>query len=57
MKSIDPVCGMQVNTETAEWKADYKGQTYYFCSPGCKRTFERDPEKVLSEGPDAAMMD
>lgn len=57
MKSIDPVCGMQVNTETAEWKADYKGQTYYFCSPGCKRTFEKDPERVLSEGPDAAMMD
>ncbi len=34
---------------------EYKGQTYYFCSPGCKRTFEKDPEKVLSEGPKGMM--
>jgi YHS domain-containing protein len=43
----DPVCGMMVNPETASAKAEYKGQTYYFCAPGCKAAFEKDPEKYL----------
>ena len=56
MTAIDPVCGMEVETETAEWKIEHEGQMYYFCSPGCKRTFERDPEKALAKGPDHGMM-
>jgi len=44
---IDPVCKMEVDPATAEWKADYKDKTYYFCAPGCKRSFEKDPEKYL----------
>ncbi len=44
----DPVCGMDVNPETAAGKSDYKGRTYYFCCPGCKASFERDPEKYLT---------
>ena len=48
MNAIDPVCGMEVNTDTAQWKTDYNGQSYYFCSPGCKRSFEKEPEKYLS---------
>jgi YHS domain-containing protein len=56
MKAIDPICGMEVDTATAQWKADYKGQTYYFCAPGCKRTFEKDPEKALTAGPSHGMM-
>lgn len=51
----DLVCGMDVDTETAEWKTDYKGQTYYFCAPGCKRSFEREPEKYLQGGPQVDM--
>lgn len=43
----DPVCGMMVDPETAPAKAEYKGQTYYFCAPGCKVAFEKDPEKYL----------
>ena len=43
----DPVCGMTVDPETASAKAEYKGQTYYFCAPGCKVAFEKDPEKYL----------
>jgi len=46
--SKDPVCGMDVNPETAAGKSDYKGQTYYFCSPGCKTSFDKDPEKYLT---------
>jgi len=43
----DPVCGMMVDPETAPAKVEYKGKTYYFCAPGCKVAFERDPEKYL----------
>ena len=55
MTVIDPVCGMEVETTTAQWKMDYQGKTYYFCGPGCKRSFEKDPEKFLREGPSVSM--
>ncbi|MEE8389416.1 MAG: YHS domain-containing protein [Anaerolineae bacterium] len=41
----DPVCGMMVDPETAPVKTEHEGQTYYFCAPGCKATFEKDPKK------------
>lgn len=47
MKAIDPVCKMEVETETAQWSSEYKGQKYYFCAPGCKSSFDKDPEKYL----------
>jgi YHS domain-containing protein len=43
----DPVCGMQVEESKASGKSEYKGTTYYFCSPGCKTSFERDPQKYV----------
>jgi YHS domain-containing protein len=48
--AIDPVCKMDVDEETAQWKSDYKGTTYYFCAPGCKASFDKDPEKYLHGG-------
>ena len=45
--AIDPVCKMTVDPKTAPAKSEYKGQTYYFCAPGCKAAFEKDPEKYL----------
>jgi len=45
----DPVCGMDVDPKTAQWKSEYKGQMIYFCSPGCKRSFDKDPEKYLDK--------
>src|SRR6266571_3457723 len=44
---IDPVCGMTVDEQTAPATSVHNGTTYYFCAPGCKRTFEKDPEAVL----------
>ena len=44
---MDPVCKMEVEPETAAAQAEYKGKTYYFCAPGCKAAFERNPEKYL----------
>ena len=49
--AIDPVCGMTVDEQTAPAKAVHNGTTYYFCAPGCKRTFEKDPEAVLKGRP------
>src|SRR2546428_5952823 len=47
----DPVCGMTVDEQTAPATAVHNGTTYYFCAPGCKRTFEKDPDAVLKGGP------
>jgi Cu+-exporting ATPase len=35
----DPVCGMYVDEETAEYKATVRGTTYYFCSQTCLKEF------------------
>jgi len=48
-QAIDPVCGMSVATETAKFKSEYNTTTYYFCAPGCKKSFDKEPEKYLSE--------
>ena len=44
---IDSVCKMEVDTETAPARSDYKGQTYYFCAHGCKVAFDKDPDRYL----------
>ena len=44
----DLVCGMNVDEKTA-LRSEYKGQTYYFCSPGCKRSFDKEPEKYVGK--------
>lgn len=46
----DVVCGMEIDPATAAGKSEYKGQTYYFCSSGCKRSFDKDPEKYMGAG-------
>lgn len=47
--AIDPVCGMEVDEASAPARSEYGGKTYYFCAPGCKRAFDRDPEKFVGE--------
>jgi xanthine dehydrogenase accessory factor len=42
-EALDPVCFMLVEIATARYKSEYNGQTYYFCAPGCKRSFEKNP--------------
>jgi len=41
---MDNVCHMEVDEETALWKSDYNGKTYYFCAPACKHLFDQDPD-------------
>jgi len=43
----DPVCGMEVDEKKAAATSKRKGKTYYFCAPGCKKAFDRNPEKYL----------
>jgi len=47
--AIDPVCKMQVDEKTAPAKSEYKGKFYYFCAPGCKKAFDKDPDKYLGK--------
>ncbi|HEY4887835.1 MAG TPA: heavy metal translocating P-type ATPase [Candidatus Dormibacteraeota bacterium] len=41
--AIDPVCGMNVDPANTEHRSVHDGQTYYFCSSGCKESFDKDP--------------
>jgi len=43
---------MDIDPQTAAGKSDYQGQTYYFCSSGCKRSFDKEPEKYLGKKAD-----
>ena len=45
--AVDPVCKMDVDEATAKFTSEYKGKTYYFCAPGCKKLFEKNPEAYL----------
>jgi len=46
----DPVCDMDVTPESAAGTSEYNGQTYYFCSLGCTKSFDKEPEKYLGKG-------
>ncbi|MDZ4321361.1 MAG: HAD-IC family P-type ATPase, partial [Phenylobacterium sp.] len=52
----DPVCGMAVDPATTPHHAEHAGQTFHFCSAGCRTKFVADPAKYLTkdEGPSAA---
>jgi len=50
--SRDPVCGMYVDEEKAEFlglTATYENETYYFSMDQCKSEFEKQPTKVRPE--------
>ncbi|HLA99566.1 MAG TPA: XdhC family protein [Anaerolineales bacterium] len=42
--AIDPICGMTVEVGTARYTLEHQGRIYYFCTAGCRHTFERNPE-------------
>lgn len=47
--ATDPICLMLVDTENPNGgTSEFEGQTYYFCGPGCRIAFERDPEGWVS---------
>lgn len=49
LERLDPVCLMDVDPATARWKSEYAGRIFAFCSPGCKKSFDRNPQEYLEE--------
>ena len=47
--AIDPVCHMEVEQGQAAATSQFEGKTYYFCSPGCKKAFDENPQKYLEQ--------
>jgi xanthine dehydrogenase accessory factor len=43
--AIDPVCGMTVPAVESSLQLEHNGVTVYFCSPGCRAAFRKDPER------------
>jgi xanthine dehydrogenase accessory factor len=46
---VDPVCGMTVAVDAANYPVEHDGHTYYFCCPGCRYSFKKDPASFLSQ--------
>ncbi|MDO7597961.1 MAG: heavy metal translocating P-type ATPase [Pseudomonadota bacterium] len=45
--AIDPICGMNVDTDTTPHKTIYKQVPYYFCCTGCLNKFQASPEQYI----------
>ncbi|MEA2918408.1 MAG: P-type Cu+ transporter [Bradyrhizobium sp.] len=46
-KVRDPVCGMSVDPATSKHRFEARGETFHFCSAGCRTKFAADPPKYL----------
>jgi YHS domain-containing protein len=44
----DPVCGMELEEQDAEFQSQYAGREYVFCSETCKDKFENNPEQYAA---------
>src|SRR5437763_1492621 len=49
-RTRDPVCGMSVDPATSKHRFDYRGETFHFCSAGCRTKFAADPQGYLGKG-------
>jgi Cu+-exporting ATPase len=47
--AIDPVCGMTVDPGAGRPAQEYRGQTYHFCSDGCRIKFAAEPSRYLDK--------
>lgn len=45
----DMVCGMDLDEQKAQYKAELYGKTYYFCSEMCRDKFLEDPQKYVGD--------
>ena len=52
----DPVCGMDVDPNTARHRAEFEGKTYYFCAAGCRQKFLSHPEQYIHRTSTAAVV-
>ena len=49
VKVRDPVCGMSVDPATSKHRFDARGETFHFCSAGCRTKFAADPGRYLDK--------
>jgi Cu+-exporting ATPase len=47
MKVHDPVCGMEIEPQSAFAKREHMGQAFYFCSQSCVDRFDKDPHRYV----------
>jgi Cu+-exporting ATPase len=47
--ATDPVCGMKVDIGAQGPSFEHRGETYWFCSSGCRTKFAADPERYLTK--------
>ncbi len=47
MKVHDPVCGMEIEPQSAFAKREHMGQMFYFCSQSCADQFDKDPHRYV----------
>ena len=45
VEAVDPVCGMTVAVGAETPSVEHEGTTYWFCCPGCRGRFARNPAK------------
>jgi Cu+-exporting ATPase len=48
--AIDPVCGMEVDPATSEYRLDRGDRVVHFCCAGCRTKFAADPGKYTGAG-------
>lgn len=47
---VDPVCKKEVDEQAAPGgKARFWGKVFFFCDKKCRATFQRDPQKYVTE--------
>ena len=44
----DPICGMDIEPQSAFAKREHMGQTFYFCSQSCVDQFDKDPHRYMT---------
>lgn len=43
----DPVCGMNLDADSAAATSEHMGKTFYFCAQACKEKFDQAPMKYM----------
>jgi len=47
--ATDLVCLRDVDSDTTRFFTEYDKQTYFFCSPECKRAFDDHPDRYIQQ--------
>jgi YHS domain-containing protein len=47
-RTTDPVCKMDLDSDTAEFQSTFAGKKFYFCSEDCQEEFDDRPADYAS---------